>query len=647
MVAVLLSCVLVNAQIVDSGSCGENLTWTLSEQEELTIMGVGEMYNYLSAKETPWYDKRGSINRIFIEEGVTSIGDNAFAHCYLLRSITIPESLTTIGTDAFKDITGILSVFNYSNFKELGIFDNILNMNEYVNIDNFLFYTTEEGTHHLKGYIGRNSDIIFPNDYNGDSYQVDGHIFQHPDCVVSVLITEGVENIDALTFDGCSNLTTIVVRGDNTKYDSRENCNAVIETGSNTLILGCSTTFIPSSVTCIASNAFCGCRNLTSILIPKTITKIFSGALFFGCNNLTSVVVEEGNSKYDSRNNCNAIIETSSNTLIAGCSTTIIPEDIESIGTYAFFGRRNLTSIEIPKSVTVLGWWSFAFCDNLTSIVIPSSVTSLRSSIFWNCCRLTSITCNMGSPYPIDYYAFAGVDKSIPVYVPLGSLEAYRSAKYWSEFTNILPLANEYTLSISSAGYATMFLDYAVVIPEGAEAYIATSVEGNRLKMTQATGVLPANTGVIVRAKAGSYTFVESDETPAEVEGNLLVGTTTNEYITTQSGYKYYVLAQKDGVVGMYRPKLTDGQFLNNANKAYLALDMGKLGIFDDETNTEEEGGQLSNRLRFDFSGTTSIQNSETINQNSQFIYDLHGRRITDTEGLKGIYIVNGRKVVI
>ena len=253
----------------------------------------------------------------------------------------------------------------------------------------------------------------------------------------------------------------------------------------------------------------------------------------------------------------------------------------------------------------------------------------------------------MESPYPIDYYAFAGVDKSIPIYVPLGSIEAYRSAKYWNEFTNILPLANEYTLSISSAGYATMFLGYTVEIPNGVEIYIASSVEDDRLKMTRVTGVLPANTGVIVRAKAGSYTFVESDETPAEVEGNLLVGTTANEYITTQSGYKYYVLAQKDGVVGMYRPKLTDGQFLNNANKAYLALDMGKLGIFDDETNTEEEGGQLSNRLRFDFGGTTSIEKTTDNGGQTTVVYDLHGRRITDTEGLKGIYIVNGRKVVI
>ena len=166
--------------------------------------------------------------------------------------------------------------------------------------------------------------------------------------------------------------------------------------------------------------------------------------------------------------------------------------------------------------------------------------------------------------------------------------------------------------------------------------------------MTQVTDVLPAYTGVIVRAAKGDYTFTEIKGAYAAIEGNLLVGITTNEYITAESGYKYYVLAKKDGVVGMYRPSLNEnGQFLNNANKAYLALDMGKLGIFDDEVNTDEEGGQLSNRLRFDFGGTTGIEQTTDNGQQTTVIYDLHGRRITDTEGLKGVYIVGGRKVVM
>ena len=180
------------------------------------------------------------------------------------------------------------------------------------------------------------------------------------------------------------------------------------------------------------------------------------------------------------------------------------------------------------------------------------------------------------------------------------------------------------------------------------EVYIASSVEGDRLKMTEVKGVLLANTGVIVKAKPGAYTFVESVDTPANVEGNLLTGTTTSTYITAAPGYKYYVLAQKDGMVGMYRPKLTDGQFLNNANKAYLALKTGDLGFYDDEVNTEED--QLSNRLRFDFGGTTTIEKTTDNGQQTTVIYDLQGRRVEQpTKGINIIKMKDGstRKVLI
>ena len=197
-------------------------------------------------------------------------------------------------------------------------------------------------------------------------------------------------------------------------------------------------------------------------------------------------------------------------------------------------------------------------------------------------------------------------------------------------------------LTVSSVGYATLYLDYNAEIPQGVKVYTASSVEGDRLKMTQITDVLPAGTGVIVRAAEGTYTFTEIEGEYDAIEGNLLVGTAENTYITAAAGYNYYVLAQKDGVVGMYRPKLTNGQFLNNANKAYLPLYVGDLGIFDDEVDTEE---QLSNRLRFDFSGTTSIEKTTDNGQETAVIYDLTGRRVENPA--KGIYIVGGKKVMI
>ena len=143
-------------------------------------------------------------------------------------------------------------------------------------------------------------------------------------------------------------------------------------------------------VTSIDAIAFYGCHDLTSIVVPNSVTEIGQEA-FGNCPGLTSIVVESGNPRYDSRNNCNAIIETASNTLLLGCRKTIIPNTVAAVGDYAFVYCADLTSIVIPNSVTKIGDGAFSCCKGLTSVDIPDSVTKIGIGAFEACTRLASI----------------------------------------------------------------------------------------------------------------------------------------------------------------------------------------------------------------------------------------------------------------
>ena len=179
---------------------------------------------------------------------------------------------------------------------------------------------------------------------------------------------------------GCTGLNYIKVESGNSVYDSRENCNALIETKNNSLIYGCKNTIIPNGVATIENTAFQGCTGLTSITIPNSVTSINRWA-FNGCTNLNYIKVESGNSVYDSRDNCNAIIETKSNTLMLGCKNSIIPNSVTSIGRYAFRECTGLTSITIPNSITVIEDEAFYDCK-LENIFTKNSKTAFKESPF-------------------------------------------------------------------------------------------------------------------------------------------------------------------------------------------------------------------------------------------------------------------------
>ena len=131
-------------------------------------------------------------------------------------------------------------------------------------------------------------------------------------------------------------------------------------------------------VTSIGDYAFYGCNGLSSVTIPESVTSI-GNYTFYGCIDLASINVESENIKYDSRNGCNAIIETTTNVLILGCKNTTIPNSVESIGSSAFSGCSNLTSLTIPNSVSSIGNYAFLDCSGLSLVTIPNNVISIAT----------------------------------------------------------------------------------------------------------------------------------------------------------------------------------------------------------------------------------------------------------------------------
>ena len=243
------------------------------------------------------------------------------------------------------------------NFEIDGIYYNITSHQDQTVIVTYCGNFFDEYSNEYVGNVTIPSNIII---YEGRSYSVtaiDEWAFYGCPGLTSVTIPNSVTSIGDCAFFGCTGLTSVT---------------------------------IGNSVTSIGGSAFYGCPGLASVTIPNSVTSIGLSA-FEGCTGLTSITVNSGNSVYDSREGCNAIIETATNTLIAGCKSTIIPGSVTSIGFSAFRGCTGLTNIEIPGSVTSIGWCAFEDCTGLKSVTIPNSVTTIGEFAFRGCTGLTGI----------------------------------------------------------------------------------------------------------------------------------------------------------------------------------------------------------------------------------------------------------------
>ena len=366
------------------------------------------------------YDSRNNCNAVIkkddnklifgckttsIPDDVEIIGSNAFISCKELTEISFPSSLSTIEYNAFYGCSGLLYLDFPENLMIVGdeAFRNCIGLtNLYITKNMSL------GNYVFRGCGGLQSISVSPENRSYDSRNGCNAIIETDygrlilGCENTV-IPNNVNTIYSYAFENCTGLTSIVIPNNVTdiKGHAFEGCASLssvtlpsgVTSLSVSLFRDCSSLsqiIIPNGVKTIGGTVFSGCASLQSVSIPASVTKVQTG-VFAYCESLTSIIVESGNTKYDSRNNCNAVIETATNTLVAGCMTTVIPETVTVIGSNAFEGCTNMTGINIPENVMEIGQYAFKK-SGLTEINIPETVKTMNDYAFEECTSLISFS---------------------------------------------------------------------------------------------------------------------------------------------------------------------------------------------------------------------------------------------------------------
>ena len=346
-------------QIVDSGTCGDDLTWELDAEGTLTIRGTGLMEKYDVAlsdhtfEHAPWRPYSSEIRKIVVSEGVTSIGRAAFRQCVNLTEVMLPESLILIEKSAFYECSSMPAIEIPGSVEELGVdaFWGCSALND-VYISDWDSWCR----------IRASRPTAFPTHF-ADNLYLNGEL------VTDIVVPDGVTTIDARYNTG-ENLTSIVIPDSVTEisYFALAECTALKEVD------------LPAGLTAIENDAFRGCSALEQITIPGGV-KVIEDDAFYECSALENVTIGEGVTKIDN---------------------------------YAFLGCSSLEEITIPDSVTAIGTWAFGGCSSLQSVSIGSGIRTIEHYAFsYQCTKLKDVHIT-----DLDNWSRADIDSyySSPVY---------------------------------------------------------------------------------------------------------------------------------------------------------------------------------------------------------------------------------------
>ena len=436
LVAVLV--MSASAAAVDSGTCGENITWTLDDAGTLTISGTGDMDDYYY-EGAPWLANKESIVKVVIKDGVTHISNYAFNDCYCIQSVTIANSVTSIGYSAFSKCSSLTDIVIPDSVTDIGH-------------SAFSSCTMLESVT-LSNAVTAISDGLFSRCWNLDNIVIPEGVmtigssaFEECDDLGSVTIPYGVTSIGAGAFSSCDFLSEVSIPASVKS----------IENGAFEYCNWLKSVVIPEGVTTIGENAFASCDRLKDITVPDSVTSIGVGAFassglnynvysngkylgnennpyvafvkvtdhatscdihpntkiicndaFYRCDKLTSIVIPDSvislsDQAFEYALSVQSIVIGNGITSIgtdvfSHCSSLqsiVIPEGVTSIGDYAFYYCSELQSVKIPDGLTSIGSNAFASCSSLTSIAVPNSVTSLGGSAFYNCSELNHTVYN-------------------------------------------------------------------------------------------------------------------------------------------------------------------------------------------------------------------------------------------------------------